>query len=271
MSNKYINYTFLLSILVCTIFSCKDVSNIYNDNKSVSSNIQSNNSNTIVFDFLPTSTTNAIVKHEFYSLSYNEKYEQAEWVAYELKSSMITSQHFDRPYFIEDPMVKTQSADWKNYKKSGYDKGHLCPAGDMKLSQKAFNDTFFTSNISPQVHNFNDGVWNRLENKVRFWAQKYNSIYVVTGPVLTNGLQTIGRENVAVPNSFYKVLLYSDNGTYKMIAFLVPSQNSDSPLYKFVVATDDLEKMTGIDFYPKLPDTVENILEKSSDYKNWSF
>ena len=223
------------------------------------------------FDFLPTSTTNQIVIHDYYTLSYNEKYEQAEWVAYELKKSYVRSSNFERPYFIEDPKVKTGSADWRNYKKSGYDKGHLCPAGDMEFAINAYNDTFFTSNISPQVHDFNGGVWNRLEQKVRYWATKYDGIYVITGGVLQPSLKTIGKEEVLVPNYFYKILLDNSNGEYKIIAFLVPNEKSDKPLYSFVVSVDSLEKMTGIDFFPKLENKTENRLEKSSDYKAWSF
>lgn len=223
------------------------------------------------FDFLPTSTTNQIVKHDYYTLSYNEKYEQAEWVAYELKKSHIGNNHFKRPYFIEDPKVKTGSADYRNYKKSGYDKGHLCPAGDMEFALNAYNDTFFTSNISPQLHDFNAGVWNRLEQKVRYWATKYDGIYVITGGILQPSLKTIGQEKVSVPNYFYKILLDNSNGQYRMIAFLVPGKKSDKPLHNFVVSVDSLEKMTGIDFFPKLDDKIENSLEKTSDYKAWSF
>mgnify|MGYP001241917628 CR=1 FL=1 len=223
------------------------------------------------FDYLPTSTTNQIVKHDYFSLSYNEKYEQAEWVAYELKKSYVRSSNFDRPYFIEDPKVKTGSADWRNYKKSGYDKGHLCPAGDMEFAINAYNDTFFTSNISPQLHDFNGGVWNRLEQKVRYWATKYDGVYVITAGVLQPNLKTIGQEQVLVPNYFYKILLDNSNGQYKMIAFLVPNAKSNKPLYEFVVSVDSIEKMTGIDFFPKLDDKTENRLEKNSDYKAWSF
>lgn len=223
------------------------------------------------FDYLPTSTTNQIVKHDYYTLSYNEKYEQAEWVAYELKKSYVRSSNFDRPYFSEDPKVKTRSADWRNYKKSGYDKGHLCPAGDMEFAINAYNDTFFTSNISPQTHDFNGGVWNRLEQKVRYWATKYDGVYVITAGVLQPNLKTIGQEKVLVPNYFYKILLDNSNGQYKMIAFLVPNAKSNKPLYEFVVSVDSIEKMTGIDFFPKLDDKTENSLEKNSDYKAWSF
>lgn len=223
------------------------------------------------FDYLPTSTTNQIIKHNYYTLSYNEKYEQAEWVAYELKKEFLRNNNFKRPFFIEDSKVKTGSADWRNYKKSGYDKGHLCPAGDMEFAINAYNDTFFTSNISPQIHDFNGGVWNRLEQKARYWATKYDGIYVITAGVLQPNLKTIGQEQVLVPNYFYKILLDNSNGKYKMIAFLVPNAKSNKPLYEFVVSIDSIEKMTGIDFFPKLDDKIENSLEKSSDYKAWSF
>jgi endonuclease G len=222
------------------------------------------------FNFLPSSTTNQVVKHKYYSLSYNEAFEQAEWVAYELKG--IKAYHdYDRPFFIEDEKVKTGSADWRNYKRSGYDKGHLCPAGDMKFSKEAYDETFLTSNISPQKHNFNNGIWNTLEQKVRYWAVKYDGIYVVTGGVLNGNLKTIGEEDVAVPEYFYKVLLDTSRDEYKMIGFLVPAVDSKKPLYEFVVPVDEIEKMTGIDFYPSLNDKIENSLEKSSDYKSWSF
>jgi len=223
------------------------------------------------FDFLPKATTHQIIVHNNYTLSYVEKYEQAEWVAYELKLEEISNSNFKRPFFIEDNRVKTGSADWRNYKRSGYDKGHLCPAGDRKFSKKAFEETFLTSNISPQKHDFNDGIWNRLEHKVRYWAIKYDGVYVITGGVLENGLATIGNENVAVPKYFYKVLLDEYKGIYKMIGFLVPAVDSEKPLYEFVVPVDEIERRTGIDFFPKLDNVTEARLEKSSDYKNWSF
>lgn len=221
--------------------------------------------------YLPASTTQEVIAHQFYTLSYNEKYEQAEWVAYELKKNELSHTNLERPFFIDDPMVETGSASWKNYKHSGYDKGHLCPAADRRFSRAAFDETFYTSNISPQLNDFNAGIWNRLEQKTRYWASKYDGLYVVTGGVLTAGLKTIGKENVAVPKYFYKILLDNSRGEYKTIAFLVPHQDSEKPLYQFVVSIDEIEKMTGIDFFPKLPDAIENKLEKSKDYKGWSF
>lgn len=221
--------------------------------------------------YLPTSTTNQIIHHKYYSLSYSEKHEQAEWVAYELKKNQLSRTNFERPYFEEDPFVSSGSAHWRNYKRSGYDKGHLCPAGDRRFSKEAFNETFYTSNVSPQLNDFNAGVWNRLEQKTRYWAAKYDGLYVVTGGVLEKNLETIGTEDVAVPDYFYKVLIDQTNGKYKAIAFLMPHQESEKPLASFVVSIDELEKKTGINFFIKLPDNIENLLEKNVSYKDWSF
>ncbi|MFT4612071.1 MAG: endonuclease G [Glaciecola sp.] len=221
--------------------------------------------------FLPTSTTGQIVHHESYSLSYSEPHEQAEWVAYELKKSHLSSSNFKRPYFEIDKTVKSGAAHWKNYKKSGYDRGHLCPAGDRKYTKVAHNETFLTSNISPQEHSFNAGIWNTLEQKVRYWASKYDGVFVVTGGVLRGNMKTIGDEEVSVPNQFYKVLIDNNTGKTKMIAFLMPHENSNQPLYQFVVPVDAIEKLTGIDFFAELDDSVENKLEASSSYKDWSF
>lgn len=219
--------------------------------------------------YLPTSTTSQIIKHAYYTLSYNEKAEQAEWVAYELKKNYIKNSNFKRPFFVEDPKVTTQSADWRNYKNSGYDKGHLCPAADMEFDINAYNDTFFTSNISPQNHDFNAGIWNRLEQKLRFWAVKNDGLIVVTGGVLKGTSKGIGKEDVAVPNYFYKIALSNHKGNYKVIAFLVPNEKSSKPIFDYVVSVDKLESITGIDFFPKLEDKIENTLEKNVDVSSW--
>ncbi|MDN3671630.1 DNA/RNA non-specific endonuclease [Flavobacterium branchiarum] len=267
----------LVAFFLIFLFSCKKNS----ESSSVNSDLEFKDSlktettlyseDNVDFDYLPSSTTNQVVKHDYYTLSYNEKFEQAEWVAYELKKSYIKNNDFKRPYFNEDPKVTSGSADWRNYKQSGYDKGHLCPAGDMEFDKKAYEDTFLTSNISPQMREFNNGIWNRLEQKVRYWAVKYDGIYVVTGGVLTDSDTTIGKEKVLVPNYFYKVLLDESNGKYKMIAFLVPNEKSERPLYEFVVSVDAIEKLTGIDFFPQLDDKIEDALEKNTDYKSWIF
>ncbi|MFZ0599281.1 MAG: DNA/RNA non-specific endonuclease, partial [Flavobacterium sp.] len=120
------------------------------------------------------------------------------------------------------------------------------------FDKEAYNDTFYTSNISPQNHDFNSGIWNRLEQKTRYWASKYNDVYVVTGGILKDSDKKIGTEKVAVPNYFYKIILAKTSKGHKAIAFLVPNNDSDKSLYDFVVPIETLEKMTGIDFFPNL-------------------
>lgn len=257
----------LLGLIVLISVSCKKEiteSTANKDLKETESNFVTNQTHAdsiYTFAYLPTSTTKQIVKHKYYTLSYNEKFEQAEWVAYELKKEYLTNNDFKRPYFIEDPKVVTGSADWRNYKKSGYDKGHLCPAGDMEFNKDAYTDTFYTSNISPQKHDFNSGIWNRLEQKTRYWAEKYNDIYVVTGGILKDSDKKIGTEKVAVPKYFYKIILAKSGKEHKAISFLVPNEDSDKSIYDFVVPIETLEKMTGIDFFPNLKN-----LKSSKDF-----
>lgn len=219
---------------------------------------------------LPTSTTGQVIHHNYYSLSYNETYEQPEWVAYTLKKEHLTNKQYKRPYFIQDKKVKTKSAHYKNYKDSGYNKGHLCPAGDRKISEEAYHETFFTSNISPQIYEFNGGIWNRLEQKVRYWAQKYDKLYIVTGGVLTTDLKTIGSEKVAVPNYFYKIILDNTKPEIKAIAFLIPHEKTEKGLSYFVTSIDEIENLTGIDFFYDLPNEIENVIEASKNYTLWN-
>ncbi|MBQ4818787.1 DNA/RNA non-specific endonuclease [Aquimarina sp. MMG016] len=266
MKRKYI---YPLLIIIVTVGFYYLEGNIENSKTGDSDGVK--DSAELSFFYLPTSTTGAIVTHNFYSLSYSEKHEQAEWVAYELKKEHLSKNEIKRPYFEEDRKVRTSSADWRNYKKSGYDRGHLCPAGDRRFSHEAFEETFLTSNISPQDHEFNSGIWNKLEQKVRYWANKYNGVYVVTGGVLTDNLETIGYEHVSVPKYFYKIVLDKDGDDAKMIAFLFPHRESDEPLNRFVVAVDKIEELTGIDFFTSLDDPLENKLERSTDTKNWKF
>ena len=224
--------------IIGSIFSCKQI-----EIEKVIDTSVDNSTELIMdetFNFLPSSTSRAIYEHKGYTLSYVEEHEQAEWVAYYLQSSDFSSVNYDRPYFNQDPLVSTKSADWRNYKNSGYNKGHLCPAGDRKSTYKLYEETFLTSNASPQLYDFNAGIWNRLEQKTRYWAEKNKGVYVVTGGVLGENLKTIGKENVSVPKYFYKILLTKDGKN--MIGFLLPHKNSEKALYEFVVSVDSIEK-----------------------------
>jgi len=266
MKNKTI-YTILLIICIIGFWLFENfyTPNTYsnpNHNKEVS---------TIDSGFLPSSTTSTIVLHDYYMLSYNEPYEQAEWVMYELKKSHLTYDDRKRPYFIEDPKVKSKSADWRNYKNSGYDRGHLCPAGDRRFSEYAYNETFYTSNISPQRKDFNAGVWNRLEQQIRQWCKKYGDLYVITGGVLEKGLKEIGDEDVAIPNLFYKIVFRQNKNEIQVLAFLFPHKESTKSLDKFLVPIDILEAKTGIDFFQKQPEEIQLKLEKKVSKRGWKF
>jgi len=220
---------------------------------------------------LPSSTTGAIISHDHFTLSYHEQYEQAEWVAYTLKREYLTYDDRDRPYFIEDPKVPTKSADWRNYRGSGFDRGHLCPAGDMRFSEYAYNQTFYTSNISPQRKDFNAGVWNRLEMQVRDWCKRYGTLNVAVGGVLESGLDEIGDEDVAVPERYFKIITRGDIENLEVIAFLMPNYESQRPLQDFAVPVDEVETATGIDFLAELPDPIENKLERQTKIAAWQF
>ncbi|MFD2586360.1 DNA/RNA non-specific endonuclease [Croceitalea marina] len=244
--------------------------NFYTPNTYSSTEIGRTTSN-VPSDLLPSSSTNAIVSHDYYMLSYNEPFEQAEWVMYELKKDHLTYDDRRRPYFIEDPKVKSKSADWRNYKNSGYDRGHLCPAGDRRFSEYAYNETFYTSNISPQKKDFNAGVWNRLEQKIRQWCKKGGDLYVITGGVLEEGLEEIGDEDVDVPKSFYKVVFRKKNEQIQALAFLFPHEESSKPLTNFIISIDALEARTGIDFFHQQSEELQHEFEKKISKKEWKF
>ena len=187
---------FFLNIFILSVFtSCqlKNESTKENTDSTALDNSK-HNTDTSEFSYLPTSTTNTVYKHKGYTFSYSEAHEQSEWVAYELEDGKWKYSELERPLFEQDPMVETESAHWGNYKKSGYTKGHLCPAGDRKQSQELYDETFFTSNASPQLYDFNAGVWNRLENKVRYWAGKYDGIYVCGPHIMMEKVSAIAKE-----------------------------------------------------------------------------
>lgn len=219
----------------------------------------------------PSSNTGQLVMHDHYMLSYSELHEQAEWVAYVLRKEHLTYDDRKRPYFIEDPKVKTKSADWRNYKGSGYDRGHLCPAGDRRFSEYAYNETFYTSNITPQDRDFNAGVWNRLEVQVRQWAKKHDEIFVMTGGVLQDGLEEIGEEDVDVPRYYYKIVARGEKDDLRVLGFLMEGRESTKPLKSFLVPIDVIEKQTGIDFFQNLSEDLESKLEIKVNADGWQF
>ena len=214
-----------------------------------------------------------VIKHEGYTVSYNSEYRIANWVAYELTATEAKSKKTERSNkFVPDPQVKGSTAMNEDYTRSGYDRGHLAPAGDMKWSAKAMRESFYLSNICPQKPKLNRGIWKDLEEQCRLWALDNGSLLIVTGPVITGDMKRLGKNRVAIPKAFYKVLCYHTEKGYKGIGFLFENRDyKDNSLKSMAIPIDSVEKATGIDFFPSIPDDQENEMEAAVDWSRWSF
>jgi endonuclease G len=201
-----------------------------------------------------------IIPHQAYWLSYNERHEQANWVAYMLTSSRLGVGVERSNRFLIDPLVEEGSATNADYAKSGFDRGHLAPAADMSWSIEVMKESFYYSNMSPQVPGFNRGIWKKLEEQVRLWAKQYDTLYIVTGPKLESGLPTIGPNQVSVPKLYYKALIAPNQ--QKGIAFLIPNEKSEEPLSHYLLSIDSLEQILHRDLFYQLADDRENVIEK---------
>ena len=241
------------------------------DDKGRSSSVSTKGINTASLE-VPGSKYD-VVKHRYFALGYDEKHEQAAWVAYKLEAREIRGRAEREDDFRPDPFVTTESATPSDYSRSGYDRGHLAPAADFKFSKKAMSESFYMSNMSPQKPRFNRGIWKKLEEQVREWVKKDKAYYVVTGPVLSGSrYRKIGRKNkVSIPKYYYKILLNMEGKEAKAIAFLMENKDSQKPLSSFVVTIDRIEQMTGIDFFPNLPDQLESKLEGGTSIRQWDF
>lgn len=211
-----------------------------------------------------------VVSHPGYTLRYEEEHEQPSWVAYQLTRADLYGEANRKDNFRADPSIPTGSATLDDYRSSGYDRGHLIPAADLVRSDEAMSGSFFMSNMSPQEPQFNRGIWATLEAVVRNFAETDRSIYVVTGPVLTDGpYKTIGKNEVSVPNSYYKVILDYEEPLLKAIGFVLPNEGSKADVSEFAMSVRDVEELTGIDFFYRLPDSIEEELETAYDLELW--
>ncbi len=173
--------------------------------------------------------------------------------------------------FYEDVMVKGCSS-LDDYKYSGFDRGHMVPAGDMKWSAKAMHDCFYLTNMVPQNGSLNSGAWNKLEQKLRDWAKRDKSLVVVTGVIVTEQdiNTTIGENDVVVPGQMYKAILAPYATPMRAIAFLYPNKKAQGSLKQHAVSIDVIEQLTGIDFFYSLPDDMEESIESTCDFNRWN-
>ncbi len=203
-------------------------------------------------------------------MSYNKDTRLPNWVAWHLTAEH-TNGAAKRPSraFHEDEEVPAPRAEDRDYYNSGYDRGHMCPAADNKWSCDAMLESFLFTNMCPQNHSLNVGDWNEMENQCRRWAQQYGDIYIVCGPVLYKGKhKTIGRNKVVVPEAFFKVVLCLA-GTPKAIGFIYKNVAGDRPKGDYVNTVDEVERITGFDFFHDLPDDVEAAVEASCSLSDW--
>jgi len=212
-----------------------------------------------------------LIHHKGFSLGYVESHEQASWVAYPMSRARLIKVVDRADDFRPDPSVRTGSAETSDYSGSGYDRGHLAPAADMAWSGATMSESFYYSNMSPQLPGFNRGVWKRLEELFRDWAGLYDSLLVVTGPVLSPQLPSIGPNRVSVPEFYYKVLVDTARTHKHGIGFLLPNNSSQLPLTAFVVTIDSVERLTGLDFFHAFPDVLEKSLEHEVCMSCWDW
>lgn len=224
----------------------------------------------LVMQISPKGTPEQILKRTGYVASYNKTTLLPNWVAWHLTAERTEgSAKRSGVDFAEDTEVpEPRATDW-DYYNSGYDRGHMCPAADNKWSKKAMRESFLFTNMCPQNGNLNRGDWNEMEMACRKWAKKYDDLYIVCGPILYKGKhKTIGKNKVVVPEAFFKVVLRTGDDP-QAIGFIYKNTSGNRPKDSYVNTVDEVERITGIDFFPSLPDDVEKKVEAECDLGLW--
>ncbi len=205
-----------------------------------------------------------------FTVSFNPELHVPNWVAWELTADETygTTPRYNK--FSADPAVDGSAETW-DYSYSGYDRGHMAPAGDMKWSDEAMKSTFYLTNICPQAKSLNTGAWKRLEEKCRQWARADSSLIIICGPVLTDTIKEyLGDTRVAVPKRFFKVILSPNAVPMRGIAFVMPNGTVTGGIQKAATSIAEVEKITGHDFFSALPDSIEAEVESQNDFHFWS-
>ena len=213
-----------------------------------------------------------ILSHNGFVISYNADARIPEWVAYELTDEE-TRGDLDRDEYVfqMDPSYNRTQAMREDYADYNWSRGHMAPAADFEWDAGAMGETFFLTNICPQNRELNKNDWNYLEKQVRKWAREFGKVWVVTGPYIgSNRYGTIGERNVTVPDSFFKAVLAWKNGRYHSIAFMMDNDDKRYWLDDCAMTVNGLEEITGLDFFPGLPDEVEDSVESDFTLSFWS-
>lgn len=224
----------------------------------------------LVMQTSPKGTPEQILKRTGYVASYNKTTLLPNWVAWHLTAERTegSAKRSDVDFAEYTEVPEPRATDW-DYYNSGYDRGHMCPAADNKWSKKAMEESFLFTNMCPQNGNLNRGDWNEMEMACRKWAKKYGDLYIVCGPILYKGKhKTIGKNKVVVPEAFFKVVLRTGDDP-QAIGFIYKNTSGNRPKDSYVNTVDEVERITGIDFFPSLPDDVEKNVEATADIANW--
>lgn len=208
-------------------------------------------------------------QYEGFTLSFNPENGTPDWVGWELLATETDGPISRSNQFHADNEMPG-SPDPSDYTRSGYDRGHLCPAADQKWSSQAMSDCFYMTNMAPQKHELNAGAWKTLEEKERLWAQRDSALVIVAGPIYAAQNNTrIGARQVRVPDMFYKCILAPYTSPARAIAFVYDNERCPGNMQNYVTTIDEVEKLTGLDFFSTLPDEIENEVEQHSDFRKW--
>lgn len=209
-------------------------------------------------------------KYKGMDLSFNPQYHIPNWVAWELTADETSGEISRTNKFSADPEIPESAETW-DYNYSGYDRGHMAPAGDMRWNREAMEQTFLMTNICPQVKSLNAGSWKNLEEKCRQWAQADSAIYIVCGPVIDGKpIEYIGDTRVYVPRRFFKVIISPYANPARGIGFIMPNGKVPGGMQACAVPIDSVESLTGHDFFASLPDDIEADVESKCDFHYWS-
>ncbi|MFN4233563.1 MAG: DNA/RNA non-specific endonuclease [Bacteroidia bacterium] len=216
--------------------------------------------------FAPTCfKSDTLLKRTAYFASYSFAHGQSEWVLYNLRKEHLFGDEKRKNNFKADPDLNNAISS-QIFTKSGYDRGHLAPAADFSWSQQAMVESFYMSNISPQLPGFNRGIWKKLEDKVRTWAYEKQDLLIIVGPILNDTLKKL-KDRVSIPAIFYKIIL--DKKQNEAIAFLMKNESSNFPLHNFAVSVDSVEKLSGLDFFFQQDSLWQQNVECCVDLEKW--
>ena len=217
---------------------------------------------------IPRGMSDTLVSYDAFAVHFNSERGIANCTAYELIRDELQGTAERAGDFMQDDGVKGCPSP-QDYAGSGMDRGHLVPAGDLKWSPEAMRQSFLLTNVCPMHKALNEGGWAKLEEKVREWTRRDSALLVFTGPVVSERDTTLAAGRVTVPGSYYKVIVAPCARPMRVIAFIYPNGHSGGRLRQYAVSVDEVERRTGLDFFPTLPQEEQQRLEKGTSLDAW--